>query len=287
MVKITNTAGDVKTGIQGLAVYQGHYGHQVRRVKAPKRGIPSKTQLKQRDLFRLSLTWKKTLTPHDRAWLKWHATNAGVIDSFGVPLTWNRYADKICLTRPTFRTCQIGEPPSTLLIIHHPALLKVTCYRDGQLLTQCDKLSDLAAEYLTTELHLDPQPQDVIDVTTLPGVEYTYTIPGKKEEIMLEYTAVMGPIQTPDPATWTPWDLSEYLPLGTQAVEVIALGVGFNNVGVRPSGAEFNRYFAIGAAETVLPVTLQCDVGNDRTIETFCTMAPLYTFRIIGYWKPA
>ncbi|MBA7627484.1 hypothetical protein ES703_34946 [subsurface metagenome] len=181
MVKITSTTGDVKTGVQGPAVYQGHYGRQIRRMLSPKGAPPSKTQLTHRDLFRLSLAWKKTLTPHDRAWLKWHADEARVIDSFQVPLTWNRYADKIVLSHPQFRLRCLGDPPSLVLEVYHPALLEVILTREGEGEQSWGGLSSLENEYITTEVHIDAQPEDVIQVKTLPGVMYAYTVPGIKE----------------------------------------------------------------------------------------------------------
>ena len=284
MVKIINTLGDKKTGVQGPAVYQGHYGHQIRRVKAPK-GAPSSTaQLKHRDLFRLSLAWKKTLTPHDKAWLKFHAIDARIIDSFKVPLTWNRYADKICLTRPTFRLSTIGEPPSLLLQIEHPALLYVLHSRDTTTQGKWDKLSDLPGEYITTGLHLDVKPQDHIEVKTLPGVIYHYTVPGKELLMKFTETWAYAGVGTGS-GVWETLDLSAILPEGTKAVFVVIYSpTTLVEVGARKPGQTYQRRLSLGGGGVAMVWSLLTECDEQRHIQYFSDVTMQSHFFVAGYW---
>lgn len=100
MVLITNTTGDIKRGRQGEAVYQLHYGKQMRRVRREKRGEISKVQKNRRVLFRQALDWRKGLNRHDRLVLEQYAYQGGFRDSEGVTLTWDRMALKIALEVP-------------------------------------------------------------------------------------------------------------------------------------------------------------------------------------------
>ena len=100
MVKIINAIGDIKTGRQGEAVYQRHYGQQIRRVVKPKTGEPSKTQLAQRARFQAALAWRKDLSRAARIYLEGYAIANGIVDSYGVSLTWDKFALKIALQQP-------------------------------------------------------------------------------------------------------------------------------------------------------------------------------------------
>lgn len=100
MVKITNDFGDVKTGRQGEAVFQRHYGQQIRRLVKPKTGEPSKTQLAQRGRFQAALAWRKDLSRAARLYLEGYSIANGIVDSYGIPLTWDRFALKIALEKP-------------------------------------------------------------------------------------------------------------------------------------------------------------------------------------------
>lgn len=100
MVKVQSTTGDVKRGKQGLAVYQGHYGQEVRRVLSPKSGIPSKPQLRQRLRFQQALAWRATLSREARIYLEGFAYAHGLVDDYGIALTWDKVALKIALEAP-------------------------------------------------------------------------------------------------------------------------------------------------------------------------------------------
>lgn len=100
MVLIDNKTGDIKRGKQGEAVYQLHYGKQIRRVRREKTGIMSKAQERRRGLFRQALDWRKGLNRHDRLVVEQYAYQGHFRDSEGVTLTWDRMALKIALEVP-------------------------------------------------------------------------------------------------------------------------------------------------------------------------------------------
>jgi len=100
MVKITNLHGDIKLGKQGECVYQRVHGQQVRRLLSPKRGIESKAQAKHRQLFRFALAWRRQLTRDNKLFLEGYAIANGIVDGYGIPLTWSRLALKIALEKP-------------------------------------------------------------------------------------------------------------------------------------------------------------------------------------------
>ena len=97
MVKIANTLGDVKTGKQGEAVYQGKYGEQIRRTLSPKRAIASEAQEKHRQRYRDALNWRKSLSLANRRYLEGYCIANWVVDSFKIPLPWHRFALKLYL----------------------------------------------------------------------------------------------------------------------------------------------------------------------------------------------
>jgi hypothetical protein len=101
MVKITNDFGDIKQGKQGENVYQLHYGQQMRRTLKPKSTAPSQMQLNQRTRFQQALSWRATLSRTARIYLEGYAIAHRVIDSYGVPLSWDKVALKIALEIPT------------------------------------------------------------------------------------------------------------------------------------------------------------------------------------------
>jgi hypothetical protein len=100
MVKITNAAGDVKVGKQGGMCYQRFYGNQVRREVKPKKPLPSPVQNTQRQLFIQGLAFRKALTREEKMYLDGYCLYHRLVDTLGVPLTWDRFAMKICLERP-------------------------------------------------------------------------------------------------------------------------------------------------------------------------------------------
>lgn len=100
MVKVTNAFGDIKIGKQGECVYQRIHGQQVRRLLSPKRGIESKAQSEHRALFQFALAWRKQLTRANRLFLDGYALSHGIVDDYGIPLSWDKLALKIVLEKP-------------------------------------------------------------------------------------------------------------------------------------------------------------------------------------------
>lgn len=101
MVLIRNKTGDIKTGRQGQAVYQTHYGRQMRRTAQPKTPEPSTRQTQRRSLFKQALAWRAALNRHDRLVLEQAAYYYHYTDQAGITLTWDRFALKIALQVPT------------------------------------------------------------------------------------------------------------------------------------------------------------------------------------------
>ncbi|MBA7585505.1 hypothetical protein ES708_27489 [subsurface metagenome] len=102
MVKIVNTLGEVKTGVQGEAVYQGRYGQQIRRTRQPKRAIPSQKQLEHRQLYREALTWRKGLSLPNRRYLDGYCISNWIVDDHKIALPWSRFALKLYLQHISF-----------------------------------------------------------------------------------------------------------------------------------------------------------------------------------------
>lgn len=104
-MRITNTIGDIKRGKQDTAAYQLKDGQQMRRVISRKTGITSKPQNRQRQLFKLALKFKASLTQEDKRNLESMAYIYHVRNRDGVVFDWHMLAMKLALARPTF-TCQ-------------------------------------------------------------------------------------------------------------------------------------------------------------------------------------
>ncbi|MBA7535972.1 hypothetical protein ES705_28231 [subsurface metagenome] len=102
MVKIVNPLGQVKTGVQGEAVYQGKYGQQIRRTRQPKRAIPSQKQLEHRQLYREALVWRKGLSLPNRRYLDGYCIANWIVDGYKMPLPWSRFALKLYLEHVQF-----------------------------------------------------------------------------------------------------------------------------------------------------------------------------------------
>ena len=103
MVKIINSLGDVKVGKQGEVVYQRHYGQQMRRTVQPKSGQVSKPQKQQRIRFQQALASRASLSRDARIYLDGYAIAHRIVDSYGIPLTWDKIALKIALEKPRLR----------------------------------------------------------------------------------------------------------------------------------------------------------------------------------------
>ena len=90
----------MKVGRQGEAVYQRHYGQQIRRTVKPKSGETSTMQARQRTRFQQALAWRATLSLDARRYLEGFAIAHGIVDSYGIALSWDKFALKIALQQP-------------------------------------------------------------------------------------------------------------------------------------------------------------------------------------------
>ncbi len=145
MVKIVNTLGEIKTGVQGAAVYQGSYGQQMRRTRQPKRAIPSQKQLEHRQLYREALTWRKALSLPNRRYLEGYCIANWIVDDYKIPLPWSRFALKLYLQHIAFvmveKAVIVYSPPPELEIEeqtetqYHWVLFAGSTTRAGQRLT--------------------------------------------------------------------------------------------------------------------------------------------------------
>ncbi len=118
MVKIVNTLGEVKTGVQGEAVYQGRYGQQIRRTRQPKRAIPSQKQLEHRQLYREALTWRKALSLPNRRYLDGYCLANWIVDDYKIALPWSRFALKLYLQHIGF------------VMVEKPIMVYLPAYED-------------------------------------------------------------------------------------------------------------------------------------------------------------
>jgi len=118
MVKIVNELGEVKTGVQGEAVYQGRYGQQIRRTRQPKRAISSQKQLEHRQLYREALAWRKALSLANRRYLDGYCIRNWVVDDYKIPLPWSRFALKLYLQHIGF------------VIVKKPVMAYLPAYED-------------------------------------------------------------------------------------------------------------------------------------------------------------
>ena len=100
MVKIINAFGDIKTGKQAGSCYQRHYGQQIRRTISAKGGIETKPQVAQRRRFINALAFRKELSRQEKIYLDGYCIAHRLVDDFGVCLTWDKFAMKICLQQP-------------------------------------------------------------------------------------------------------------------------------------------------------------------------------------------
>ena len=118
MVKIVNKLGEVKTGVQGEAVYQGRYGQQIRRTRQPKRAIPSQKQLEHRQLYREALAWRKALSLPNRRYLDGYCISNWIVDDYKIALPWSRFALKLYLQHIGF----VMVEKATLVLYGAPEL---------------------------------------------------------------------------------------------------------------------------------------------------------------------
>lgn len=104
-------------------------------------------------------------------------------------------------------------------------------------------------------------------------------------EVKLIYTAIYSSTWLSNPfGLWVEWDLSAIIPAHATVVEVGCSAVINNVVGCRTLGSPINRIFVAGAATVATSLTIQCEVGPERKIETYRQNNTDVWFVIAGYW---
>lgn len=175
MVKIQNVFGDIKKGKQDNAIYQLHYGRQIRRVGYKEKIQPSLRQINQRIRFKNAVNWVKNLSVEEKNHIKQYFRQVYPYYEKGQPATWYNFAKNFVLTLPEF---QLIDSETGLYQIKHPAIKSVVEYTaDDKVLNSYDNLSSLPSLNLcdTFERTCNPATSYII-VTTLPGCHYKYKI---------------------------------------------------------------------------------------------------------------
>jgi len=57
-------------------------------------------QNRQRTRFQEALSWRATLSLPARQYLEGYCIHHGIVDNYGIPLSWDKFALKIGLQRP-------------------------------------------------------------------------------------------------------------------------------------------------------------------------------------------
>ncbi len=98
-----------------------------------------------------------------------------VYRSIDLGVSWTRYLYDDLMFQ-TFMLMPGKKLTYGTLHVRHPALLTVVQKRGELTVRGYDNLSSLDEEYLTGQVGLDVEAGDVIEVTTLPGIKYTYQV---------------------------------------------------------------------------------------------------------------
>jgi len=106
-MRITNIHGDIKRGRLGGQAYQLKNGRQMRRGISKKGGVVSKTQNRQRVLFKRGLEWRASLSIEDRKSLESIAYRDNIRNQEGVIYDWSMLAMRLALARPTIRCVEL------------------------------------------------------------------------------------------------------------------------------------------------------------------------------------
>lgn len=175
MVKITNEFGDKYTGKQGEAIYQKHYGTQIRRKAYKEDKEPSKRQIQVRNNFKDATSWVKSLSYEQREDLKKFYKTSKISYSNGYPVNWYNFAKWIYIKKPEF---QILDSETNDYQIDHPSIVSIkemdeygfVHFYESNISTFQDL--NLNKKYIKT-----PTPYTTkIIVTLLTGLIYEYII---------------------------------------------------------------------------------------------------------------
>lgn len=176
MVKIVNEFGDVLKGKTGEAIYQGHYGRQIRRKSYKKNDNPSSKQIQVRKRFKDSIIWVNSLTFSQKQNIKHLFKNQFPSYEKGQPTTWFNYAKWLYLSNPKF---SIIDSSNNCYKINHPAIMNIEEYDSSMnLIYSSQNLSDLSDLSLYSSFIHTPSPEvSSIQVTTLTGLLFVFTLP--------------------------------------------------------------------------------------------------------------
>ncbi len=141
--------------------------------------FPSPTEVSQGVLYGLVLVRKDAGTNYKVKWQR-DSTYSEYPDgqlcwSTDYGVTWTPYPNRDYMFK-TYIEIPGYDRTFGLLHVKHPALLSVLQKRNGLTLKEYHTLSSLDEEYLTAQVGLDVESGDLIEATTLPGIEYTYQL---------------------------------------------------------------------------------------------------------------
>lgn len=175
MVKIQNVFGDIKKGKQDNAIYQLHYGRQIRRVGYKEKIQPSLRQINQRMRFKDAVSWVNSLTSTEKANLKKYYSKSYPSWKPGQPSTWYNWAKTFVMTRPSF---SIIDEDSGRYVIKHPCILKIEEFNIyGRPLFIHDNLSNILENKYCSEYSRVPHEKcGLIQVTIINGDTFKYSL---------------------------------------------------------------------------------------------------------------
>jgi hypothetical protein len=167
MVKVSNIYGDLKFGKQGDAVYQNHYGNQVRRKWDGKKKNNKPKQIEVQEKFRAGLEFANSLTPAEKQSLEYW------INSNKLRMTWHNFACSIAMTpvkiEYSVSRFQIVLPFSfsQSIRIEHPAIKRIDLYGKDEGLVLTVTLTNLESGNIINNFSYIPSATVTsVDVTT-------------------------------------------------------------------------------------------------------------------------
>jgi len=175
LVKIENDFGDVLTGKCSNAIYQKHYGRQIRRKGYKETKEPSPQQIKQRNKFKDAIAWVKTLTSEQRIGLKNYYETSKLGYQKNMPVNWYNFAKYCYIKNPIF---QILDDVNNSYNLIHPSILRVVEKSlDESIIYIIDNLTVLENGVLCDNFHRTPEILTAyIELTLITGQIYTYYI---------------------------------------------------------------------------------------------------------------
>lgn len=183
MVKIVNVFGDVLTGVSGPAIYQRHYGKQIRRKGYKQTKPPSAGQLAVRSRFSSAINWVKGLSADERLDIKEYYKSSSLAYRKTLPKTWYNYAKLLYLADPELAESDL-QPGD--YVIKHPAILSIEQYDTFHvLISAVENLTDFSEDSVCNEYTLTALPESaILRVYTYPGLYKEFAIAPVSTELM-------------------------------------------------------------------------------------------------------